>query len=602
MKTNRLLTASLAALLLSGALASCGDDEDNGTGWMPDNGGNTGQTTDPVTDPETGETLKPTLAATVPAGPIGTDGLSKKDDYRNQAGWENHLTWNLANVHDPSVAYYNGYYYMYGTDASFGNAHASATIGKHFQGKRSKDLVNWGYVGGPFNEAPSWMLDSINSFRAKMGLEGTLTYNDIKDQLGYWAPVVRVVNGKLRMYYSIVCDNCIKTGGKTFDGSWNIWAFIGMCESDDPENDVWYDKGFVTCSSSDKGIDGWARSSTSDWNAYCFYNAIDPTYIETSSGEHWLIHGSWHSGFSALKIDPTTGKPVNPVGDPWADNADDLQKRFGKRIATRGISRWQAAEAPEIIEKDGKFYLFMAWDGLDVPYNTRVVRAENIEGPYLTSRGANYTDGAEAQKVYPIVTHPYKFKDGPGWVGISHCCVFEGQGDLSGNWFYMSQGRFPTDYDSWAPNAIMLGHVRKIVWCPATADDLTDLWPIALPERFANVEQTPIKTSEIAGKYELINMGYKPAVQQVADEDYLVLNEDGTMSGPFNGTWKYDESTKYLKLTSDDGKFAGSNNNIGSVIVCVERERDWEKKVESTLVFAGFHKLHTNTFWGKKVE
>ena len=148
----------------------------------------------------------------------------------------------------------------------------------------------------------------------------------------------------------------------------------------------------------------------------------------------------------------------------------------------------------------------------------------------------------------------------------------------------------------------MLGHVRKIVWCPATADDLTDLWPIALPERFANVEQTPIKTSEIAGKYELINMGYKPAVQQVADEDYLVLNEDGTMSGPFNGTWEYDESTKYLKLTSDDGKFAGSNNNIGSVIVCVERERDWEKKVESTLVFAGFHKLHTNTFWGKKVE
>ena len=41
--------------------------------------------------------------------------------------------------------------------------------------------------------------------------------------------------------------------------------------------------------------------------------------------------------------------------------------------------------------------------------------------------------------------------------------------------------------------------------------------------------------------------------------------------------------------------------NLGSVIVCVERERDWEKKVESTLVFAGFHKLHTNTFWGKRV-
>ena len=147
-----------------------------------------------------------------------------------------------------------------------------------------------------------------------------------------------------------------------------------------------------------------------------------------------------------------------------------------------------------------------------------------------------------------------------------------------------------------------MGGVRKLVWCPSTAEDLTDLWPIALPERFANVEQTPIKTSEIAGKYELINLGYKYAEQISADEDYLVLSKDGKMSGPFNGTWEFDEATKFLKLTSSDGKFEGSGNNLGSVIVCVERERDWEKNVESTLVFAGFHKLHTNTFWGKKVE
>lgn len=436
-----------------------------------------------------------------------------------------------------------------------------------------------------------------------MGLQGTLTYNDIKDQLGYWAPVIRAVDGKLRMYYSIVCDNHLKTGSKEFDGSWNIWAFIGMCETTDPENDVWYDKGFVTCSSSDKGKDGWARASQNDWNAYCFYNAIDPTYIVTPGGEHWLIHGSWHSGFTSLQLDPTTGKPLKAVGDPWADNATALQERFGKRIATRGISRWQASEAPEVVCKDGKYYLFMAWDGLDVPYNTRVVRSENIQGPYLTSRGANFTNGEENTKVYPIVTHPYKFKDGVGWVGISHCCVFEGEGDLKGTWFYMSQGRAPANvWGNAYSNALMMGHVRKLVWCPATAEDLTDLWPISLPERFANVPQTPIKTSEIPGKYEFINLGYKYAEQIAADENYLVLNEDGTMSGPLNGTWEFDESTKYLKLTSSDGKFQGSNNNLGSVIVCVERERDWEKKVESTLVFAGFHKLHTNTFWGKKVE
>ena len=142
----------------------------------------------------------PTLSALVTPGTIGTDGLTKNDNYVSYASWSSRDSWNLANVHDPSVAYYNGYYYMYGTDASYGNEHTKAPHGKHFQGKRSQDLVNWGWVGGPFDTAPSWMLDSINSFRAKMGLEGTLTYNDIKDQLGYWAPVVRAVDGKLRMY------------------------------------------------------------------------------------------------------------------------------------------------------------------------------------------------------------------------------------------------------------------------------------------------------------------------------------------------------------------------------------------------------------------
>ena len=591
MKTRHFIMAAI--LSATAAFIGCKDDEPKDDDLLPPNSGSKTEVNQDGS----------TLSTKVVAGAIGTDGLSKNDNYASYAAWAQHDSWNLANVHDPSVAYYNGYYYMYGTDASYGNEHQKAPHGKHFQGKRSKDLVNWGWVGGPFDEAPSWILDSINSFRSKMGLQGTLTYNDIKDQLGYWAPVVRVVDGKLRMYYSVVCDNHLKTGSKDFDGSWNIWAFIGMCETTDPENDVWYDKGFVTCSSSDKGKDGWARSSTNDWNAYCFYNAIDPTYIVTPEGEHWLIHGSWHSGFTSLQLDPTTGKPLKAVGDPWADNAEDLQARFGTRVATRGISRWQASEAPEVIYKDGKYYLFMAWDVLDVPYNTRVVRSENIQGPYYTSRGANFTNGEENTKVYPIVTHPYKFKDGVGWVGISHCCIFEGEGDLKGTWFYMSQGRAPVNvWGNAYSNALMMGHVRKLVWCPATAEDLTDLWPIALPERFANVEQTPIKKSEIPGKYEFINLGYKQGVQMEADENYLVFNEDGTMSGPLSGTWEFDETTKYLKLTSSDGKFQGSGKNIGSVIVCVERERDWEKGVESTLVFAGFHKLHTNTFWGKKVE
>ena len=36
------------------------------------------------------------------------------------------------------------------------------------------------------------------------------------------------------------------------------------------------------------------------------------------------------------------------------------------------------------------YYLFMAYDGLDIPYNTRVLRASSIEGPYYDITGAEY--------------------------------------------------------------------------------------------------------------------------------------------------------------------------------------------------------------------
>lgn len=103
-------------------------------------------------------------------------------------------------------------------------------------------------------------------------------------------------------------------------------------------------------------------------------------------------------------------------------------------------------------------------------YNTRVVRSKNIDGPYESINGTNVTtNGGDA---IPIMTHPYKFSAGYGWVGISHCAIFE---DGNGNWYYASQARFPTTAGGNAPNAVMLGHVRSIRWTK-------DGWP-TLTER-----------------------------------------------------------------------------------------------------------------------
>jgi len=594
MKVKSLVLPLLIISSLS--VISCNDDEINQGIVLPPDSGNTNNKGNDEPEIPTSFVIPNTVYS---------------DDYRSFASWSQKNKWNLANVHDPSVVCWNGTYYMFGTDASYGNAHEECTSGKHFQGKKSNDLVYWSWIPGPLDEAPQWCLDSLNSYRKKMNLS-QLNREDIN--FGYWAPVVRkiTVNGaeKIRMYYSIVIDNYIKTGAKAnteFDGSWTERAFIGMCETTNPEGgpSAWEDKGFVTCSSTDLGRDKWERSSTNDWNGYFYYNAIDPTYIVTPEGKHYLIHGSWHSGFAILELDGTTGKPLNELGDPWFETAEELQAHYGKRIATRdGDTRWQASEGPEIIYKDGYYYLFMAWDPLGIPYNTRVLRSESIEGPFVDARGTDFTNGggSNKNKMHPIVTHPYKFKNGKGWVGISHCCVF--QNESNKDWFLMSQARLPENAGGNAPNAVMLGHVRKLIWCPATPDDLDDLWPIALPERYANIESGSysknVDANEIAGKYELIILDYDYGSMDVAENKYLLLKEDGTMSGPITGTWSYDPAKKYLTLTSESGYFKGSDKEIGSMIVCVEREADWEKG-DVTLVFAGFHKRYNAALWGKRV-
>lgn len=528
------------------------------------------------------------------AVPSITDGKTipaYSDDYRNISAWSNKDRWNLANVHDPSVAYFKGYYYMFNTDASYGNAHLESSHA-HFPGKRSKDLVNWSYVPGPFAEAPDWVYTRLNEIRKRMGLDvigrANLSY-------GFWAPVIRTVNvggvEKLRMYYCIVVDNYIKSGKKTsepFDGSWSERAFIGMAETTSPETGNWTDYGFVTCSSSDKGKDGWARAAANSWNdAYFYYNAIDPTYI-VAEGKHYLIHGSWHSGFALLELDPATGMPVKDLGDPWADSVTDLTKRFGVRVGARNTSRWQGSEAPEIIYKDGYFYLFMAYDGLDVPYNTRVVRSSKIEGPYTDITGRNFTNARG--DCFPIVTHPYKFSKGFGWVGISHCAVF--QQDGTGDWFYASQARLPETAGGNAPNAVMMGHVRRIAWCPSSADALDDLWPIALPERYAGLsDKSPVTAGEIAGTWEHIDLKYDYGKQDVASN--LVLKADGTMSGALSGSWTFDAEKQYLTL-----KTASK-----TVVVVVAREADWEASPRvATIVYAGTEKSLNATWWGKRVS
>lgn len=75
-----------------------------------------------------------------------------------------------------------------------------------------------------------------------------------------------------------------------------------------------------------------------------------------------------------------------------------------------------ASEGPEVIYRDGYYYLFLAYGSLSVEYNTRVCRSRNIDGPYVDIHGNSAMGSAQ---LYPILTAPYRFDNSYGWVGIS---------------------------------------------------------------------------------------------------------------------------------------------------------------------------------------
>lgn len=520
------------------------------------------------------------------------------DNYTAIAGWENNSKWNLANVHDPSVMLAeDGYYYMYQTDASYGNAHEGHG---HFHCRRSKDLVNWEYLGATMEEAPAWAVEKLNEYRNEMINAEGKKLDPIKAEdisYGYWAPVVRKVNnGLYRMYYSLVIDNYIKTGKKNtaenFDHSWTERSFIGLMETSNPASNQWEDKGMVVCSASDQPnteANGWGRRGTGDWDAYFKFNAIDPTYTITPEGKHWLIYGSWHSGFAALEVNPSTGMPLTPLAKPWTVEGNSIDS-FGKLVATRGTSsnRWQASEGPDVIynPQTQKYYMFMAYGQLAVAYNTRVVRADRPEGPYVDMQGNSATAGIE---MLPVVTAPYKFSNSNGWVGISHCGIFD---DGQGNWYYTSQGRFPVDVPGInASNAIMMGHVRSILWTE-------DGWPIVMPERYGAVPKVAIAKEELEGNWELIQM--KPTAQNSTNDGnatqyeskVITLGADGKVTSEAWGndqTWSFDAAKNMI--------------SIGNNKIYIQREVDWEASPRvATIVGGGYQDNGATTNWMKKIN
>lgn len=470
--------------------------------------------TDPGVDPP----VVPPVVVVEP--PFDINALN--DTYEAIAPFANSSKWGPYNVHDPAIIKDGEFYYCYTTDAGFG---IDVRLGHQI--RKSKDLVNWTFVGWVFDTLPTKGSNFIKQ-------NGGTPFNSL------WAPYVIKVGNEYRLYYSL-------------SSAKPRLSVIGLATSTSPTG-PWVEKDLVV---------------TSLDNAAIQTNAIDPTVlVDSKSGNHYFYYGSGWDGIYMLKLDPATG---------LAQTTSDK----GKRIANRGFTGGKYngnIEGPEIIYNSelNKYFMFIAYDWIDTKYNVRVGRSDSPEGPFYDYKGRDINLNEDHG---PMIIAPYKFMDHSGWQGTSHCAVFKD----NSQYYIAHQGRPGIN------KFYMVLHVRKLFWTQ-------DGWPVASPERYAAVEQTAVSQTELIGNWEQIVLGYRVVVGYDKEQflpDFqtdtdLKLNADGTINADAGSKWTY--NSPWLQINWSNG-FVDKVN--------VSRERDWEKKLTSTLVFTGLNNEGT-AVWGKK--
>ena len=473
-----------------------------------------------------------------------------EDNYLSVAKMEDYRQWGTYNVHDPSCRKLGEYYYMYSTDAIFGEnkkeAKEKGILMGYIQVRRSKDLVNWEFLGWAFPEIP------------KEAARWVKEHADGHGATNIWAPYIIPYKDKYRLYY------CVSAFGRKT-------SYIGLAESTSPEG-PWVQMGAVV--------------KTDNTTAM---NAIDPSVIvDNATGKWWMHYGSFFGGLYAVELNPETGLALT---------AEDK----GHLIARRANYWKDNLEAPEIIYNPAhqKYYLFTSYDPLMTTYNVRVSRSDTAEGPFEDYFGKAVKDTTNN---FPILTAPYRFENHPGWAGTAHCGVFCSD---DGQYFMVHQGRL-------SPlNQLMVLHVRQLFFTPEgwpvvsperyagttprkfKKSDLVGEWEIIRVQEPKYERQ--LEAGQILwGEGELNKEEWNASTR-------MNLAKDGTCAGEItdknwkivqmNGNWSFLTEKHYLMLDLGSEK-------IQNLIIFAGH--DWENNRE-TILFTGLDS-RGRSVWGKRIK
>lgn len=332
---------------------------------------------------------------------------------------DRHKNLGLWMTHDPAIYRdpINKNYYIYSTGAGC---------------KRSSDLLNWENLGKVVSDPPQESVDWTGS-------------HDI------WAPDIVKVNNEYRLY----CSN----------SSWGVrQSCVFLAVSDSPEG-PFIPRGCVLKTSNDLPVNG-----------------IDANIIEdASTGEQYMLYGSFWGGCYILKLDKETGLAA--------------EEGIGTYIARRPDFMMKSIEGPYMIylPETKYYYLFVSYGSLKNDYNIRIGRSQNIKGPFYDYNGRILTDEDDFDNsVGLMISCGYRWLDGTPYMAPGHNSVLIDDNKML-LVSHIREMNFKTEHE---PSTMQ---IRQLYLTP-------DEWLIAAAQPYAGEILQNIPEEELLGNYERISL------------------------------------------------------------------------------------------------
>ncbi len=478
-------------------------------------------------------------------------------------------------VHDPSIVKdpATGTYYVFGS---------------HMATAKSDDLVNWTQIAKDYEYPLAGKDDPVygnvvenfaESFRWAGYDDGDCATTESK--LAVWAPDVfwdeayeweDGSKGAWLMYYTASSTwrrSCIGVAAsKTIEGPYahlDTLVYSGMTSKEGTDgnskrdtkwdNDYLNFKELIEKGSKNGGIDAvnddWFKEN-GDFNNAIAPNCIDPAIIKAQDGKIWMSYGSWSGGLFMLEIDPKTGLAIYPgVDGTDAASGNRIDRYYGIHIAGGNPTgdNLASGEAPYITydEKAGYYYLYETYGGLTRTggYNMRLFRSKNVTGPYVDAAGNEAQNSSTDTYKYGVkLIGNYAFYNQRGYCAAGHNSALI---DTDGARYLVSHQRFDegTEFHEVRVRQQFLNE---------------DAWPVTAVYENRNEAIANYADDKVVGTYEFINHGDGEKDGSMIENEIVVFNADGTVSGDETGTWKKTDSGNgydYVTITLGSDVYKG---------------------------------------------